>query len=173
MGSRSAAFKPIKLTYFDMAGAAEKLRLALVLSDTRFEDERVPFSKWAELKPTIPYGQLPVMTIADGPTIVQSDAILRYIGRQEGAEFLYPPDKMLDIDQLIGMIGDLQRAWMPALHLANRPGRFGHPENFGKTDEGRATIKAMRETFSPRRASQVPRLFRNVACRTRWYVSLW
>ena len=33
----------VKLTYFDIAGAAEKVRLALVMCDKTFEDERIDF----------------------------------------------------------------------------------------------------------------------------------
>ena len=38
---------PIKLTYFDIAGAAEKVRLALVVSGTEFEDNRIQREAWA------------------------------------------------------------------------------------------------------------------------------
>eukprot|EP00292_Cryptomonas_paramecium_P029451 CAMPEP_0113719494 /NCGR_PEP_ID=MMETSP0038_2-20120614/35848_1 /TAXON_ID=2898 /ORGANISM="Cryptomonas paramecium" /LENGTH=44 /DNA_ID=CAMNT_0000647877 /DNA_START=41 /DNA_END=172 /DNA_ORIENTATION=+ /assembly_acc=CAM_ASM_000170 len=40
-----------KLTYFNFAGAAEKARLAFKLGGIEFEDERIEFSAWPELKP--------------------------------------------------------------------------------------------------------------------------
>ena len=49
----------IKLTYFDIEGAAEKVRLALVIAGVPFEDDRIEFSKWRGpngLKNTMPYG---------------------------------------------------------------------------------------------------------------------
>ena len=57
----------IKLTYFDIEGAAEPVRLALALAGKEYEDDRVKFPDWKDLKPKTPYGQLPVMTIDDDP----------------------------------------------------------------------------------------------------------
>jgi glutathione S-transferase len=58
----------IKFTYFNKEAAGEPVRLALLLSKTPFEDIRVDFGdEWTALKPTLPNGQLPVMTIDDGP----------------------------------------------------------------------------------------------------------
>ena len=51
--------KQVKLTYFDMpATPGEKVRLALTLSGTPFEDNRVKFPDWAALKPKTKYGQV-------------------------------------------------------------------------------------------------------------------
>ena len=36
----------IRLSYFDIEGAAEKVRLALVLAGVDFEDDRVVWSQW-------------------------------------------------------------------------------------------------------------------------------
>jgi hypothetical protein len=35
-----------KLTYFNIAGAAEKVRLAFVLAGIEFEDHRIAFDEW-------------------------------------------------------------------------------------------------------------------------------
>eukprot|EP00529_Nitzschia_sp_RCC80_P039198 CAMPEP_0113493720 /NCGR_PEP_ID=MMETSP0014_2-20120614/28737_1 /TAXON_ID=2857 /ORGANISM="Nitzschia sp." /LENGTH=56 /DNA_ID=CAMNT_0000387591 /DNA_START=118 /DNA_END=285 /DNA_ORIENTATION=+ /assembly_acc=CAM_ASM_000159 len=50
--------KKIKLTYFDIEGAGEPVRLALVMSGAEFEDDRIKFPDWGALKPKTPYGQL-------------------------------------------------------------------------------------------------------------------
>lgn len=65
--------------YFPIAGAAEKVRLAFVLGDVPFEDETVYGEAWAALKPTTPYGQIPLLTIDGGAPITQSDAMLRCV----------------------------------------------------------------------------------------------
>eukprot|EP01046_Picozoa_sp_COSAG06_P102267 COSAG06_NODE_48432_length_332_cov_0.665236_1_plen_52_part_10 len=41
----------LKLSYFNIQGAAEKVRLAFVLGRIPFEDHRVPFPEWTALKP--------------------------------------------------------------------------------------------------------------------------
>ena len=53
----------IKVTYFNFEGAAEKVRLALAMTHTPFEDEHVSFADWAAVKPTLKYRQLPVMEV--------------------------------------------------------------------------------------------------------------
>lgn len=57
----------IKLTYFDIEGVAESIRLALELSKTKYEDDRISFADWPKIKNPMPYQQIPVMTIDDGP----------------------------------------------------------------------------------------------------------
>jgi prostaglandin-H2 D-isomerase / glutathione transferase len=61
--------KIIKLTYFDIEGATEAVRLPLLLSGTRFDDVRVLYSDWPVMKRTTPNGQLPIMTISDDPPV--------------------------------------------------------------------------------------------------------
>ena len=70
----------IVLKYFPIMGAAERVRLALWLGGIEFEDVRVPPVDWAKLKGETPFGQLPVMSIDEGPYIAQSNAMLQYIG---------------------------------------------------------------------------------------------
>ena len=137
----------IKLTYFDIEGVAEPIRLAFALAGVDFEDDRVKFPQWAELKPKTPHGTLPIMTIDDGPVIVQSQAMLRYAASLDKTGSLYPADKMLEVEQAIGILGDFTRAWQPNLHIAMKPHSYGYPEGYSKTDEGKAKVKEMRENF--------------------------
>ena len=67
----------MKLTYFNIEAAAEKVRLALVLTSTPFEDVRIQFTEWGDMKPTTKYGVLPIMEV-DGKEMHQSMAQLRY-----------------------------------------------------------------------------------------------
>jgi glutathione S-transferase len=81
-----------KLTYFNAAGRAEPIRVALRLAGLDFEDHRVAFPEFAALKESgaLPLGQLPVFAV-DGVTMAETGAMLRYIARS-GAPDLYPAD---------------------------------------------------------------------------------
>ena len=75
-----------KLTYFDMpVSRGEECRLAFALAGADFEDHRLPREAWAALKPTTPFGALPVLEVPGHAPIAQSNAILAYIGRRYGA----------------------------------------------------------------------------------------
>lgn len=134
----------IKLTYFDIAGVAEQVRLSFALGGVEFEDERIKFPQWAELKPKTPYGQLPLMNI-DGKQITQSDAMLRFSGSLTPA--LYPESQTREIDEVLGLVADFKRDWAPNIYIAIAPARFGYPESFKGSDEQKAKIKEMREHF--------------------------
>uniref|UniRef100_A0A0G4I631 GST N-terminal domain-containing protein n=1 Tax=Chromera velia CCMP2878 TaxID=1169474 RepID=A0A0G4I631_9ALVE len=139
----------VKLTYFNIEGVAEKVRLALLLTGTPFEDERIAFPQWAEMKPKTPYGQLPVMKIDDGEEFAQSGAMLRWAGRL-GDSSLYPVEdakKVMEIEEVLGLCDDLSKAWGPALYISMAPQNFGYPPEFSKTDEGKAKVKELREKF--------------------------
>jgi glutathione S-transferase len=136
----------IKLTYFDIEGVVEPTRLALALSETEYEDVRVQFPDWQQLKPTTPYGQLPLLTVDDGPVKTQSDAMLRWVGA-ECSTSLYPREKLYEIEEAIGVLGDFKKAWEPCFYLGMAPQKFGHPEGFAKTEEGKELVKSMRESF--------------------------
>lgn len=53
-----------------------------------FTDDRLPKGGWAEVKPTTPYGQVPVMQ-SDGRMLAQSNAMMRYVCKLGG---LYPEE---------------------------------------------------------------------------------
>ncbi|GMT22768.1 hypothetical protein PFISCL1PPCAC_14065, partial [Pristionchus fissidentatus] len=77
------AMPSYKLTYFDATGRGEPIRILFALADVPFEDVRVPFQKWPEVKPTTPLGTLPVLEV-DGVQIGQTNAILRFLAREFG-----------------------------------------------------------------------------------------
>jgi prostaglandin-H2 D-isomerase / glutathione transferase len=95
-----------KLTYFGIPGRGEALRLALAIGGVEFEDKRVPFPAWGKVKPTTPWGTLPVLELADGSQLAQARSILRYIGRHTG---LYPADPLAAqrVDELMDALEDL------------------------------------------------------------------
>lgn len=136
----------IKLTYFDIEGRAECVRLALVLSGTDFDDDRVSFSDWPAMKPTTPYGKLPLMSIDGGSARSQSGAMLRWVG-STCSETLYPTCSLFEIEEAIGLIGDMQDSWAPNLFIGMRPQNFGYPEGYTKTEEGQDLVKKLRTTW--------------------------
>jgi len=53
-----------KLMYFDApVSRGEECRLALHVAGVEFEDVRVKRDEWPKLKPTTPYGSVPVFEI--------------------------------------------------------------------------------------------------------------
>jgi len=79
-----------RLTYFDMpVSRGEECRLAFVLAGVDFDDHRIKREEWAALKPTTPFGSVPVLEVEGHPPIAQSNAILALIGRLHG---LHPSD---------------------------------------------------------------------------------
>ena len=145
----SAMTEPtIKVTYFNIEGAAEKVRLALTLVGLKFEDERIAFQDWPALKPTLPNGQMPVMVVND-KMHSQSPAMMRWIARQ-GDGSLYPTDNSdlcMDIDTLIGLHDDDSRAFGPALYINMMPQKYGYSSDFASTEEGKALVKSLRNSY--------------------------
>jgi hypothetical protein len=74
------------LADWDGPGKAEPARLAFAVKKVDFEDVLLTGSTWTELKPTTPWGQVPVLEV-DGEKLAQSGVILSYLGRELG---LYP-----------------------------------------------------------------------------------
>ena len=149
--------KSLKLTYFNIQGAAEKVRLALVLGGIKFTDVRVPFDQWPAMKPTTPYGQLPLMSIDGGAPMAQSEAMLRYAGKLATSNGvpLYPEDKVLAIEEARGLVGDLEREWRVPVGIGFQdPGLFGHPSDTIGTPEHSAIVQSVREKFL---AEELPR----------------
>jgi len=137
-------YKTLKLTYFNIEGAAEKLRLLFVLTGTAFEDNRISFQEFGALKDSLPTGQVPVLEI-DGKQMAQSYALLRLLGRKLGGGKYYPEAKLFEIEYALGVHEDLARAWAPGMMIALRPAILGH--EFAGDDDKTAKVKALREKF--------------------------
>jgi len=138
----------LKLTYFDIKGVAEKIRLALVLQGIEFEDDRISSAQWQDMKPKTKYGQLPMLTISGKETVYQSDAMLRFVARLKSTT-LYPVDlrKQLQVEEVLGLCADMVKAWYPAFYMGMKPTNFGHAEGFEKTPEGQELVKKLRSEF--------------------------
>jgi len=142
----------IKLSYFDIEGPAEKVRLTLAVTDTTFEDYRISREEWPALKETMPFGQVPYMEVTEDDgnklSFAQSAAMMRWVARKfDKTGTLYPADAnaSIDIEQMIGLSDDMQRTWVPAQYMGmGLHKKFGHPEEFPQKPE---VVKALRETF--------------------------
>ncbi len=73
-----------KLTYFDMRGRGETIRLILRATGVEFDDHRVVSAgPWSDLKTLLPFGRLPLYEAA-GVYIPESHAISRHLARGFG-----------------------------------------------------------------------------------------
>ena len=141
------SYPAIKLTYFDIEAAAEPTRLAFTLAGIPFEDVRVQFKEWADMKGTTPYGQLPLLNVDGGPTKTQSGAMLRYAGSLNPEAGLYPTEDLYKVEEAMGLIEDMRSSWVPMLYIAMRPHKYGYPEEYSKTAEGSELVKTMRQKW--------------------------
>lgn len=105
--------KVMKLTYFDLTGRGEPIRLALWIGGVKFEESRIEFKDWPKLKPETKYGSLPVLDLPTGENLAQTRAIARYVGKVAG---LYPKDPIAAamVDEIIDTCEDIQSAVMAA-----------------------------------------------------------
>ncbi|KAG9399183.1 hypothetical protein AC1031_012144 [Aphanomyces cochlioides] len=113
LSKTTMAHPALKLTYFDMAGRAETARLALTIGGIPFQDDRIVREHWPALKQTLPYKQVPVLTV-NGQVFAQSHAINRYVGILAG---LYPTNNPLDglrVDEICDFSEDMLLAFVPS-----------------------------------------------------------
>jgi glutathione S-transferase len=71
------------LTYFDIRGRAECIRLLLEEAGVAYKDRQITNAEWQKLKPRTPFGQRPLLRIGD-VELVQTMAILRHLARTHG-----------------------------------------------------------------------------------------
>ncbi|MBA2541967.1 MAG: glutathione S-transferase family protein [Deltaproteobacteria bacterium] len=115
------------LTYFDIpASRGEECRLALFLSGIEFEDKRIKGTDWPALKPTTPYGSMPILELPGKPPLAHSNAILALIGRRHG---LHPSDDfeaarheamMVSVEEVRHTVGPTLRLSDPTEKQAKR-----------------------------------------------------
>ncbi|KAJ3166397.1 hypothetical protein HDU88_003265 [Geranomyces variabilis] len=105
----------LKLDYFDIKGRAEPIRLALTIAGLDFEDYRLGKDEWPQMKPTTPFGQVPVLHI-DGKPVTQCVPIIRYIGKIAPESGLYPSDawNALKVDELVSVVDDIAALLRPS-----------------------------------------------------------
>lgn len=80
-----------KLTYFDFdGGRGEPIRIAFHAAGIDFEDNRLSFPEFMEMRGNTRFNSLPTLEI-DGVTVTQSNSMCRHVGKLAG---LYPDDEM-------------------------------------------------------------------------------
>lgn len=95
-----------KLTYFDIdGGRAEPTRIVMSIAGIKFDDHRVSFPEFGEMRESTPLNAVPVVAI-EGVTYTQSNAMNRYFGKQAG---LYPSDpwQAFLCDEVLEIIEDM------------------------------------------------------------------
>ena len=91
-----------------MTGRGEVMRILLNgchKNDVEFTDTRISFPEWPTVKPTLPLGQVPVLSI-DGSTVTQSSSLYRYCAKLVD---LYPSDpfQALVVDETIDVLNEI------------------------------------------------------------------
>ncbi|MGI9295429.1 MAG: glutathione S-transferase family protein [Pseudomonadales bacterium] len=95
-----------KLSYFDFdGGRAEPIRIAFHVAGIEFEDKRLSFPEFGEMRKNTRFNSVPVLEI-DGAAITQSNALCRYIGKMAG---LYPTEDLQSLycDEVLGAVEDV------------------------------------------------------------------
>jgi glutathione S-transferase len=95
-----------KLTYFDFdGGRAEPIRIAFHAAGIEFEDDRISFQQFGEMRESTRFNSVPVMEI-DGAVVTQTNAMARYVGKLAG---LYPEDatQALYCDEVMSAFEDI------------------------------------------------------------------
>ncbi|OQR89678.1 glutathione S-transferase [Achlya hypogyna] len=108
------SYPTLKLTYFNAPGRAELTRLALFINDVPFEDERLDRDQFLARKPTLPFKQVPTLTI-NGEVFAQSHGMARYVGVLTG---LYPsndPLRAYRVDEILAFSDDIVNKLIPSL----------------------------------------------------------
>ena len=99
-----------KLTYFDVRGRAESIRLMLEDSGTEYTERRIKLEEWQALKPTFPMQQVPVYEEGEGADAVylfHSAVIRRYLARKLGLDGKNEQER-LACEMVVESIGDAQ-----------------------------------------------------------------
>lgn len=95
-----------KLTYFNLQGKAEIIRLIFAAAGVEYDDHRIQFEDWGTLKQTTPFGQVPTLEV-DGVTYCQTEAISRFLARKFGLAGKSELDQ-LRVDMIIGCLTDIR-----------------------------------------------------------------
>lgn len=112
----------MQLKYFNIPALGEPIRLLLELGSFDWEDQRVEFSEWSNIKPSTKWGQMPVLSV-DGQELSQTKAICRLLAKQvtlQGSGSpLYPADAMTAfcVDELIDVFEDVRMKLVPTFKL--------------------------------------------------------
>ncbi len=77
------AYPNYKLIYFDTQGRAEIIRFIFAQAGVPYEDKRLTQEEWQQLKPSTPYGTVPVLEV-DGKQLSGTTPIVRFLAERYG-----------------------------------------------------------------------------------------
>ncbi|GLI67599.1 hypothetical protein VaNZ11_011841 [Volvox africanus] len=105
-----------KIHYFAAPGRAEVARLNLSIGGIAYEDVQYTHAAFSEVKPKLPFGQVPVLELPNGKMLAQSGAIDRYTAKLAG---LYPEDPLeaARADEAVFLLADLMDLFNPTWSL--------------------------------------------------------
>ena len=95
----------LRVGIYLQGGRGDSIQLAFHYGGIPFADERVTYEQLGKIKESLPFGQVPVLTINEKTVIPQEGAILRYVGRLTGA-YLADKEKALNQDIVLNVFGD-------------------------------------------------------------------
>ena len=115
--SLSPSSRKYRLTYVNLPGIGEPIRLSFFLAGIPFEDRRIDYSEVNTIRKTLPTGQLPLLEIFDesSPTLrfSQSTSILRFVGRLSNLYPVESPLVCLRCDMILEALGDIVHVLKP------------------------------------------------------------
>jgi len=146
------AEETITLTYLDIKGMAEPIRLALFIAEIDFEDERISYEEVAKRRESglLPHGQVPVLSAPGIPPFSQTMAILHWAGRQgTGSKSLWPATIQAEChhDMVEAAIGDILALLKPVWygHILGRSPVTGKPLVPMSEEQKAETARALNE----------------------------
>jgi len=116
----------MKVTYYDIPALGEPIRMLLELSGKSWEDNRIGFKDWPEIKPTTKWGNIPMINAPDGQELHQTKAMVRFLASQvavTGFAPLYPskdPVTCFKIDEVIEVMEDVRGKLVPTFSIKDQ-----------------------------------------------------
>ncbi|XP_056385601.1 glutathione S-transferase P 1-like [Hyla sarda] len=114
--SFSSVVPEYTIVYFDVRGRCEPMRMLIADQGLEWTEEVVTDETWdkGDLKRAAVFGQLPALKDGDF-TLYQSNAIMRYLGRNHGIYGKNPCEAAL-IDMLSDGVEDLRRKYIDLIY---------------------------------------------------------
>ncbi|XP_045451695.1 glutathione S-transferase 2-like [Melitaea cinxia] len=116
--------------YFPFKALGESARLLLTYGGQEFDDRRISMEEWPAIKPSMPFGQMPVLEI-DGKQYAQSLAISRYLGRKYGLNGK-DIEEAFEIDQNVDFLNDIREKAATVQYEADKVLKEKKHEDYSK-----------------------------------------
>jgi len=152
----------VRLTYYDIPALGEPIRILLELSGKSWEDNRIAFSAWPEMKPTLKWGQIPYVTTSDGQELHQTKALTRFLATQvvvTGFAPLYPsrdPVTCFKIDEVIEVFEDMRGKLVPTFSIKDQAEKEAARASLFAEDGACTAILTRLEAATPEGGNTVP-----------------